>query len=92
MENAKSMSQLIEDVKQLQQAMEQYNANFANLLARSEFTAGIIAAMIADGLIKKEGVINYVKNAEIKIVNYQESVEGARESLIKILNSVKVAG
>ncbi|PPC64168.1 hypothetical protein C1Y41_05890 [Pantoea sp. ICBG 1758] len=91
MEKPQSINQLIADVEALKRAQEQYNQNFANLVARSEFTAGIISAMIADGLIKREGIIKYVENVEIKIPGYQSSVEGARESFIKLLNSVKIS-
>lgn len=89
MDNQQTINHLTAEIKTIKDALEQNNRNFVNLLARSEFTAGIISAMIADGVIQKEGVINYLKNVELKIPEYQDSVEGARETLIKLLGSVK---
>lgn len=89
MDNQQTINHLTAEIKTIKDALEQNNRNFVNLLARSEFTAGIISAMIADGVIQRDGVINYIKNVELKIPEYQDSVEGARETLIKLLGSVK---
>ncbi|MGC8342241.1 hypothetical protein [Pantoea ananatis] len=89
MNDQQTINHLTAEIKTIKDALEHNNRNFANLLARSEFTAGIISAMIADGVIQRDGVINYIKNVEMKIPEYQDSVEGARETLIKILDSVK---
>ncbi|ARF50816.1 hypothetical protein [Pantoea stewartii] len=89
MDNQQTINHLTAEIKTIKEALAQQNLNFVNLLARSEFTAGIISAMIADGVIQRDGVINYLKSVELNIPDYQDSVEGARETLIKILGSVK---
>jgi hypothetical protein len=48
--------------------------------------------MIADGILKKDGVIDYVTRVKIDIPGFKNTVDGARESVIKILNSVKNDG
>ena len=85
------INSLISEINNLKNAQSITENNVVNLLVRSELTVGIISAMIADGLIKKDGVVDFIKKANIDIPGYKETVEGAKSSIIKILDLVKNA-
>ena len=85
------INHLISEIKKLKEAQLIAENNVVNLIVRSEITVAIISAMIADGVIQRDGVVEFVKNAEINIPGFSETVEGARASILKLLDSAKIA-
>ncbi|MFJ5159476.1 hypothetical protein ACIP6T_09885 [Pantoea sp. NPDC088449] len=79
------------DIDRLKAAHKQYDANFANLTVRTEITVSLIAALINSGLIDKEKACEFVKAAPLNLPGHEEAVEGAKQTIIKILSSAKSA-
>lgn len=77
------------DFDKLQRTLKQYDANFVNLTVRSEITVSLFAALINSGLIDKDKACEFVKSAPLNIPGYEESIEGAKQTIIKILSSAK---
>lgn len=74
------------EIARLKEAQAVAEKNVVNLVARSEFTAALLTALIANGTISREDAIDFVKMAPVDIPGYSENVEQARRFLLQVLS------
>lgn len=80
------INHLTSEINRLKEAQAVAEKNIVNLVARSEFTAALLTALIANGTISREDAIDFVKMAPVDIPGYSENVEQARRFLLQVLS------
>lgn len=75
----------------LEERVDILENNTNRIYIRSEITLGIISGLIANGLMDKNVIDDFVKNISFKHhPQLDHLVEGEKESVLKILHSVKI--
>ncbi len=84
-----SIIELRSKVNDLKYHMKIIDDNSTHLLIRSEITLSLISAMIADGLIKCDGLVKYADDISFDLPAENNVVADEKKIIIKILGAVR---
>lgn len=80
------INHLTSEINRLKEEQAATEKNVVNLVARSEFTAALLTALLVNGTLSREDAISFVKLAPVEIPGYTENVEEARRFLLQVLS------
>lgn len=77
-------------IQDIEERLKNLDGKFTHLHIRSELTLRIISGIVAAGVVKKEGVLELIKDANLDGFNSPFIAEKEKEIVANIINSIEI--